>query len=104
MDAEGRSKEMSSTMWEDDGDHWILFDDLQAAIHRRYYSPDEVIYALATCLGKVVEQADCSAECVAHVHRIMDSAIDFQASAVGPQFSGRVVPWLKRAASQSRSC
>jgi hypothetical protein len=74
---------MSSTMWEDDGDDWILFDDLQAAIHRRYYSPDEVVYALATCIGKVAAQADFSSECVAQVHRIIDSAIDFQASMEG---------------------
>jgi hypothetical protein len=71
---------MTSTMWIDEGDNWILFDDLQAAIHRRYYSPDEVIYALATCIGKVVEQVGGSPELVADIHRTIGSAIDFRAS------------------------
>jgi hypothetical protein len=70
-------------MWEDEGDNWILFDDLQAAIHRRYYSPDEVVYALPTCISKVSAQADWSPECVAEIHRTIDIAIDFQASREG---------------------
>jgi hypothetical protein len=55
-------------MWEDEGDHWILLDNLRAAIHRRYYSPEEVIYALATCIGKVVEQVGRSPELAADIH------------------------------------
>jgi hypothetical protein len=72
-----------STMWEDEGDNWILLDDLLAAIRRRYYSPDECIYALATCIGKVAAQADWSPELVAQIHRTINSAIDFQMAMEG---------------------
>jgi len=74
---------MNSTMWEDEGDDWLLLDDLLAAIRKRYYSPDEVVYALATCISKVAAQADWPPEFVARIHRTIDSAIDFQTSMEG---------------------
>ena len=69
-------------MWLEEGDNWILLDDLQAAIHRRSYSSDEVIYALATCIGKIIAQAD-SPDLMAQTRRAIDSAIDFQTSMEG---------------------
>jgi hypothetical protein len=75
---------MSSTMWLDEGDNWILLDELQAAIHRRYYSPEEVIWALATCIGKIIAQAD-SPKLIAEMRRAIDSTIDFQTSMEGTE-------------------
>jgi hypothetical protein len=82
---EAKTMGMTSHWTDDDDDNWHLLDRLLVAIRKDYHPPDEIQFALITCLAKTIammnsDSRDDGAQ-IEECARMLRSTVDFQRGA-----------------------